>query len=108
MHQQHTQRIDLADAIQNLRLEMAKAMEEGEGQKVRFNVDQVELELAIQIEKEADAEGKISFKVFGSGLELGANGRLSEVTTNKIKIMLKPTINGGTIQVVDEANQKPR
>src|SRR5438105_4282113 len=105
---ENKQPIGVADAIANLRQEMTKAIERGKDQKLRFTVDQVELELAVEIEREAGGEGKVSFKIFGSGIDLGGKGSLSEATVHRMKIMLKPAPDSGPFQVIDEEGQRPK
>lgn len=102
------QAVGIADAIENLRQEMTEAIERGKAQKVRFNVDQVDLELAVEIEREVGGEGKVSFKVFGSGIDLGGKGSLSQAIAHRVKITLKPASDTGPFQVIDEKFQRPK
>jgi hypothetical protein len=107
MRSQATQPVGLADAIENLREEITAATERGRDQRLRFNVGQVELELAVEIEREAGADGKVSFKVLGAGAEVGGDGSLSRTTAHRMKITLKPLEDGQQIQVIDEDSRRP-
>ena len=108
MKNQESQSFGVADAIENLRQEMTESIERGKDQKLHFNVDQVELELAVEVERAAGGEGKVSFKVFGTGIDLGGSDSLSQASAHRIKITLKPSADGNGVQVIDEQGQRPK
>jgi len=103
-----TQPVGLAEAIDNLRQEMTRAIEQGKDKELRFNVDQVELELEVELHRDIGADGKVSFKVFNSGIELGGQGSRSQGSANRLKVTLKPSGLGGPIQVSDEGRGRPK
>lgn len=80
-----TSRIGLADAINNLREELAEAVRCGDGQDVRFQVEGIDLELAVTCE--VGGNGKVSFHVLGAGAEIGGKGGTK--TSHRIKLALK-------------------
>ncbi len=108
MESEQKQPIGLAEAIQNLRQEMTKAIEQGKGQELRFNVDEIELDLGIELKRDAGIEGKVSFKIFASGIEAGGRGDQSRTSTHRMKITLKASGPGGSIQVSDEGQGRPK
>ncbi len=55
----------LADAVEALRAELTAAMQQGQGERMRFALDSVELTVQAVITREAN--GKIGWKVFGVG-----------------------------------------
>jgi len=83
MESEEIQPVDLAEAIQNLRQQMTKAIEQGKGQELRFNVDEIELDLGVELKRDAGIEGKVSFKIFGSGIEAGGKGNQSRTSTHR-------------------------
>lgn len=91
----------LADAIENLRQELSEATKRGEGQALRFNIGDIELELAVELTREGGGKGKVSFNVLGSGVEVGGKGGLSHSNAHRVKITLKPTGGSGEYQVSD-------
>lgn len=93
--------IGLADAIENLRQELTEATRRGQGQSLRFTVEAIELEVAVDIVREGGGEGKVSFKVLGSGVEIGGRGALSQSSAHRVKIILKPAGASGDYQVGD-------
>ena len=100
--------LELAQMIAGLRDELEKAQEQGQGKKIHFGVENIELELEMSIVKKIhttmDAEGEISAKglvkyVVGDvtgKLSFGAEGDYEKVSTQKIKLSLKAKNSDGT------------
>ena len=78
--------IGLAQAVAALREELADAMGQGAGAQVQFAVGPIDLEFQIEVGREAGASGKIRFWV----VEAGAEGKVSSVTTQLVKVHLEP------------------
>lgn len=78
--------IELVDVIKKLREDIAFAIDDGEQQDIRFNVNSIDVELQTVIKKEAN--GGIKFEVFNIGAN--AEGKLNKSTTHKIKLNLTP------------------
>jgi hypothetical protein len=87
--------IPLADTIAALREQLAAAVKGGEGQEIRFQVGPVQLTFNVVVQREGEADGKISFKVLGWGVEGGASGKISDQHTQTITITLTPKLPGG-------------
>jgi hypothetical protein len=77
--------LELAEVIQALRENLTAAQSQGEGQNIRFNVTNVDVELQTVIEKEAGAGAKVKFLV----VEADANGKYKNAITHKIKLSLQ-------------------
>jgi hypothetical protein len=90
--------IPLARAIQDLRSELLKAMTEGEGKKLRFKLDPVELELSLGMTYTGGANAGVKFWV----LELGAKGEAERAATHKLKLKLTPVGKNGDVMISDE------
>lgn len=80
--------IELSDFIESLRGELIAAMERGAGQDLRFVADKVELELKVAAETGEKADGKVGFKVFGIGADVGATGSQSSSVIQTVKLTL--------------------
>ena len=94
-----SQKIELAEAIGQLRAQLNQAIEKGEKETLRFEVVDLELELQVVVTKEAKASGKaeagVKFWLLGAGkAEIG--GELSRETAEfqKIRLKLRPTVPG--------------
>lgn len=74
--------VGLADAIEALRAELIKAIDEGEGQSMRFSLEPIELSIQVGVTK--DANGKLGWKV----IELG--GSYEKMTTQTLTLKLSP------------------
>lgn len=83
--------IELAELVENLRSELSKAREVAEGEDLRFEVGDVELELSVVVTKEGGASGKVRFWV----LELGGDAKATSGATQRMKLILTPQLAGG-------------
>lgn len=81
--------IGLADFIRGLRDELAAAIEEGSGKEIRFRPGPIDLELELEVERKDDREGKIEFKVFGTGASIGGKGGQTNTRTQSLKMRLE-------------------
>jgi hypothetical protein len=91
--------IPLAEAISALRTQLAEAQRQGRDQEIRFEVGDVEVEFQVVVEREAEAGGKIGFRLFGLGSEATAGGKLADARTQMIKLTLTPKTSGRRIDI---------
>ncbi|MFD6342233.1 trypco2 family protein [Streptomyces sp. NPDC088147] len=82
--------IDLSDMIRTLRQELNAAITDGEGDAVRFELGQVEIETTVAVEREAGAGGKVRFWV----VTADAEGRLAGSRTQRVTLTLHPKVVG--------------
>ena len=80
--------IELAEVISQLRAELDQARKAAEGEELRFGLGPVELEVTVALDREGKTGGKVKFWV----AEVGAEGKLSSTSTQRIKLTLQPTI----------------
>jgi Trypsin-co-occurring domain 2 len=82
---------DLASTIKQLRTELTKAMAEGHGEQLLFDLGPVELEFLIDVKNETSGEGGIKFNI------ITLSGRRMRGLTNshKIKLTLNPLDSAG-------------
>jgi hypothetical protein len=83
--------IELSELIENLRCELSKARSAGEGQDLRFELGQVELDVCVAVSKEGSGSGAVKFWV----MELGAQAKAALATTQQMKLTLIPQLAGG-------------
>jgi hypothetical protein len=81
------QGVSLSTAIALLRSELRDALEEGEGGRLRFGIQSIELELEIAIKVTKKAEGKINlWKV----LSFGGGRDAENAAKHRLKLLLQP------------------
>jgi hypothetical protein len=80
--------IELAEVIGELRRELQQAMRAGQGEPLRFELGPVELEATVAVEKGAGGSGKVRFWV----IELGGDAKVSQASTQRIKLALQPRL----------------
>ncbi|TDD43785.1 trypco2 family protein [Saccharopolyspora elongata] len=76
--------VELAEAIRALRAQLTQSLEEGDGEKIRFSVDKVELDLELTVSKES--QGGLSWKLFTVGAS--AKGELSKASVQRLHLEL--------------------
>ena len=79
-------RIPLAELIAELRQELATAKYKGQGQDLKLQVEEAEIELHVVITHEEGVGGGVKFWV----LNAEANDKFSNATTQKLKLKMKP------------------
>jgi hypothetical protein len=101
---QSTSSIPLGRVIADLRAELMEALREGAGKELRFRLKPVELELTLGITSSLDGKAGVKFWV----LELGGGGKIENLTTHKLKLVLEPMgPEGREFQVTDDMAARP-
>lgn len=87
--------IELADVVKDLRDELYRAIDGGENERLQFEVGSIELELSVSVEQTDGVHGKVRFWV----VDLGADMNDKNISTQKLKLTLTPTLqaDGGRI-----------
>ena len=88
--------IELPELISQLRSALSEAEAEGADAAVVFEVGPVELELSVVVSKEGSGGAKIRFWV----LEAGAEGKVAEASTQKVRLTLTPLSRSGSATLV--------
>ena len=83
--------IELGEVIGELRRELQEAMNAGEGQPLRFELGPVELEATVAVEKGGGGGAKVRFWV----IELGGDAKVTQSSTQRIKLALQPRLASG-------------
>jgi len=84
-----TDTLELADVIKALRQELIAAQQEGDGQQIRFNINNVEFELETVVGKEQVAGGGFKTKFFVVDINADANAKYTNASKQKIKLTLE-------------------
>ncbi|MCX4748266.1 hypothetical protein OG455_22585 [Kitasatospora sp. NBC_01287] len=89
--------IELAEAVEAVRRQLAAAAERAAGERFQFEVGTVELEFAIELRRDAALKGGVRAWVLQAGAEVGA-GRTS---SHKVTVSLTPKdlATGGSVLV---------
>ncbi len=103
MSEEMSDKLELAAMIKALRSQLIEAQQEGEGEEIRFTIEDVELELQITAEKQASGGISAKFYVLTSKLD----GSKKDTVTQKLKLKLKVgKADGKPLEVADNV-QRP-
>lgn len=78
--------VTVAEAIKQLRTQLADAQREGSGKDLRFLTKSVEVELAVVFKTET--EGRAGVKAWF--LDVSGGAKRADETTHKVKLVLEP------------------
>jgi Trypsin-co-occurring domain 2 len=93
------EKIRLAQVIQELRDELVEAMDAGEGQRLRFELDEVKLEAQMVVTREVEGNGGVKFWL----LDAGVAAKQQSSRLQKLTLTLKPKMPaGGSVRLRDE------
>jgi hypothetical protein len=96
--------VPLAEMIQTLRRELMRAQAEATGEKIRFELEKVELELNVVVTRTGKGHAGVEFWVVSAGGEYEKKGEMSHT----IKLTLNTKESGKNILVSEETAEKPR
>ena len=103
MSEQDTSKLQLAQVIKQLRSELTTAAKDGDGEDIRFTVEDIELELDITVENQKEGNVGAKFYVLTSSYK----GSKKDIITQKIKLKLKPSgKDGEKVKVSDSEKIK--
>lgn len=91
------QNIELADAIEAIRLGLLDAADRGHGQAIQFEVGPVTLDFTVELTRDARAKGGVKAWVLTTDAEAG----IKSTRTHKVSVTLTPknTATGGNVNV---------
>ncbi len=78
--------LELASVLRQLRTELNEAMDDADGERLRFELGPVELSLTVTVGREAAPGAKIRFWV----VEAGADTKISRDSVQEVKLVLSP------------------
>lgn len=95
--------VTVAEAIKQLRAQLAEAQREGAGKDLRFTIKSIEVELAIVLKSEL--EGGAGVKAWF--VEASGKAKDADETTHKVKLVLEPFgPDGKPTQVSDTEHER--
>jgi hypothetical protein len=97
--------LGLAETMEALRAELARATVDATGSDFRFPMEKVQLEFQVTVRREGKADGKVKFWV----VEAGTSATLAKDEIHKITVTLgAPTNPDGTpVQISQGSDEKP-
>jgi hypothetical protein len=96
--------LGLADAIRDLRAEIAAAMAAAEGERLQFVLGPVQLELQLQLKASAKATAGLKWVV----VAVGGEAQADRTRTHTVKLTLTPRDGqGGDVKVRDKTPGRP-
>lgn len=96
--------ITLADAIQQLRADLSRAIEEGRDRDIKFKLGHVDLELQLQVGREREGRVGLQWLVVASGA-----AKSSSNVTHKLTLRLEPELSGGDdLRISDRRDRPPK
>lgn len=84
-------KVGLRETLEALRVELSKSILASEGEQIRFEVGEIELEVQFVVEQSKEGKGGLKFWV----VEMGGGVTNKDTITHKIKIPLKPIWKDG-------------
>ncbi|MDB9434377.1 trypco2 family protein [Microcystis aeruginosa] len=84
-------KVGLRETLEALRVELSKSILASEGEQIRFEVGNIELEVQFVVEQSKEGKGGLKFWV----VEMGGGVTNKDTITHKIKIPLKPIWKDG-------------
>jgi hypothetical protein len=79
-------KVGLRETLEALRVELSKSILAAEGEQIRFEVGEIELEVQFVVEQSKEGKGGLKFWV----VEMGGGVTNKDTITHRIKIPLKP------------------
>ena len=83
--------VGLRETLEALRVELSKSILASEGEQIRFEVGDIELEVQFVVEQSKEGKGGLKFWV----VEMGGGVTNKDTITHRIKIPLKPIWKDG-------------
>lgn len=102
--------IALSDVLAELRSELTRAQAAGDGENIRFIIDDAEITLQVATTKEGIGKTGVKFWVVNAE----AGGKLAEAVTQTLRLKLKVTGPGGgdastgATLIADRVNDRPK
>jgi hypothetical protein len=91
--------LELTSAIDAIRGQLTEAMARSEGQRLQFELGNIELEFEVALTRETSVDGGVRVWV----INMGASGARTTSAVTRVKVTLKPTDAGsGQAPVVSD------
>jgi hypothetical protein len=98
-----TGNVTVAEAIRQLRIQLAEAQREGLGKDLRFLTKSVEVELAVVFKTDIEGGGQVKAWF----LDVSGSAKSADETTHKVTLVLEPIgLDGKPTEVSDSEHEK--
>lgn len=94
--------LGLADAIDQLRRELSRAIDTAQGERLQFTIGPVELELQMALALKGGTKAEAKWVVMSVGADAGAE----RTRTHRIRLTLKPQLDGKPDVAVSDVRPK--
>jgi hypothetical protein len=94
--------VELASAIGEVRRQIARAVDEGEGSPIAFRAGPIELELEVAYTSATDGSGGVDVWVVSAQ----AHHERSTTTTHRLRVTLTPVDRRGNDQLIDDVGER--
>lgn len=94
--------IPLAEMLVGLRKALLEAQQQGEAEKLKFKIEDIDVELKIGTTKKGGTKGGVKFWVVDAGVE----GSIEAQKLQTVRLKLKPVAAGGGDTLVSDEDPK--
>ena len=95
-------KIKLVDAIAQLRRELYKANKAGEQEELKLEIEAIDVEFEVELAKQGEVGAEFGFNVVVADAKLHAGGDIASKQSHRVRLHLKPTMNGRSAQIEDK------
>ena len=95
--------LGLADAIRQLREEIASAVQSAKGEELQFGLGPIELELQVELTVSGGAKADFKWVI----VSLGAEAKGQNLQRHRVKLTLSPMIEGEPVKVSRGSRKRP-
>lgn len=95
------EKVELTAAVQGLRDQLMSSMEAADGQRIRFEVDEITLDFSVEVRRDATAKAGFKAWLVTGDAQVG----VAQNAVHKVSVKLKPkdSANGGSIEIGNRA-----
>ena len=94
--------IPLAEMLVGLRKELLEAQQQAEKEKLKFKVDDIEVEMQVGVTKKGVVKGGVKFWV----VDAGAEGSIDAQKLQTVRLKLTPVAEGGGETLISDQDKK--
>ncbi|WP_405683832.1 trypco2 family protein [Streptomyces sp. NBC_00057] len=93
--------VELTEAVQGLRDQLMASVHAADGQRIRFEVDEITLDFSVELRRDATAKAGFKAWVVSGDAQVG----VAQNAVHKVSVKLKPkdSANGGPIEIGNQA-----
>lgn len=91
------EKLELTQAVQGLRDQLTSSVETSNGQRIKFQVDEINLEFIVELRRDAQAKAGFKAWVISSDMQAG----IARSSTHKVSVKLRPrdSMNGSPVEI---------